>query len=195
MTESNKKVMQFGLIFIVGAIILYTIMAGRQTPPGISGHAQIEAGNMKTALQSEAAALKASLEGDPHNVNTIIKLANVYYDLDMPAEAIKFYEQALAIQPDDPSLMTDCAVMYHNVGESDKALNYLDKVITLKPDLAQAYFNKGIILMSAKGDADGAIATWREFIKINPESEEALFIEQQIEAIITGHEMNDRNPR
>ncbi|MCP4582538.1 MAG: tetratricopeptide repeat protein [candidate division Zixibacteria bacterium] len=188
MNESNKRVTQFGLIFIVAAVILYFFIAGQKQPSSHSANIRSKAADsIDSALQSELITLKASLDTEPHNINAIIRIANIYYDSNRSNEAIEYYEQAMGLQPDNPSILTDCAVMYHNVGEDDRALTYLDKAINIKPDLAQAYFNKGIILMSAKGDTDAAIATWREYIKINPESEQALYMEQQINAILEGH--------
>jgi tetratricopeptide (TPR) repeat protein len=73
--------------------------------------------------------------------------------------------------------------MYNQLGNSEKALDYLDKAIALKPDLAQAYFNKGVILMTAKNDPRGAVAVWKKFIDIAPESEYVEFLKQQIKDI------------
>ena len=73
--------------------------------------------------------------------------------------------------------------MYFNTGNADKALEYLDRAIELAPNLGQAWFNKGLILMSAKNDHQQALEIWKEYIEIYPESEHAKFMKSQIEAI------------
>ena len=189
MTETNKRIMQFGIIFIVCAVLLLIFLMGKKSPD-IAGH---RAGmkthdSLMTVLEKEAAALKSELKQNSDNIDLIIQIANHYYDLNKFSDAIEYYEKALVLQPDNPSAIADCGVMYYKAGDSDKALNYLDKAINLQPDLDQAYFNKGLILMTAKNDPDGAVAVWQKYLDIAPESEEARFLAEQIKAIESGHQ-------
>ena len=189
MTESNKRAIQFGAIFICCAVIIYFFMSARKPPSDINVRADQETtDNLKTRLREEVKELEVLLEKDPQNVGLITRIGNHYYDLDEHDKAITYYEQSLLLKPDDVFVLTDCAVMYYNSGQSEKAIEYLDKAIAIEPDFAQAYFNKGLILMSSMEDADGAVAAWREYIRIAPETEQAFFLEKQIEAIESGQE-------
>jgi len=189
MIESNKRIMQFGIIFVFCAVLVLIFMMGRKTTTDIAPRADFKShDSLIVALEAEAAGLKSGLEEDPDNIEMIIQLANHYYDLDKFDDAIEYYEKALVLQPDNPLALADCGVMYYKAGNSDKALIYLDRAIDLQPDLAQAYFNKGLILMAAKDDADAAIAVWKKYLDIAPESEEARFLAEQIKAIESGRQ-------
>jgi len=187
MSEANKRIVQFGIIFIICAVLIFIFLKGKKSPDIAGNRADIKAhDSLIVALDKEAAALKSDLEQDSDNIDLIIQLANHYYDLNKFSDAIEYYEKALALQPDNPMTIADCGVMYYKAGDSDKALIYLDKAIDLRPDLAQAYFNKGLILMAAKNDPDGAITVWKKYLDIAPESEEARFLAEQIKAIESG---------
>jgi tetratricopeptide (TPR) repeat protein len=189
MTESNKRIIQFGAIFVICAVLILIFLMGRKPIIEVAPHADFKAqDSLMAALEQEAAALKSELEQDSANVDLIIQLANQYFDLNKFNEAIEYYEKALALQPNNPLVLADCGVMYYKIGDSDKALAYLDKAIDLQPDLAQAYFNKGLILMAAKNDADAAITVWRKYLEIAPESEDARFLAEQIKAIESGRQ-------
>jgi tetratricopeptide (TPR) repeat protein len=177
--------LRFSLIFVIGAVLIYFVMAGNRTPlPG--NHHPIEMGMSDAqvkAFTEKLEQLKEQLADDKNNRETITQIANIYYDLDQYAEAISYYEQALTIEPDDPTVLADCGVMYFKAGDSDKALTYIDRAIILQPDLAQPWFNKGLILMAGKNEPMQAVETWRHYIELAPESEQAKFIQQQIDIV------------
>lgn len=187
MTDSNKKIVQFAAFFVICGAVLFFLMpenihkdAMAPEPGGQFSDEQL------ARLHGEIDQLEASLEANPHDFDSLLRIANIYFDINQFDEAINYYERALQLNPNSPDVITDCAIMYFQKGDVDKALSYLDRAIAMQPDLAQAYFNKGLILMTARGDAAGAIEVWHKFLEISPESEEAKFIRQQIEAIQSG---------
>jgi tetratricopeptide (TPR) repeat protein len=191
--DSRKIMMRFSLIFIVGAIIIYFVMAGKQ-PPLPTGHPPLDSGmpnEQFEALTGHIDELKSQLADDPDNHDIITQIANTYYDLDQYSDAINYYEKALAIQPKDATVLADCAVMYFKSGDADKALAYIDKAIDLQPDLAQAWFNKGLILMAGKNEPMQAVETWRHYIELAPETEQAKFIKQQIDMVESSMRQSD----
>jgi tetratricopeptide (TPR) repeat protein len=187
MNDSNKKIAIFAFIFILSAVILLFAMPRQQLPPGHDQNANIAAvdslNNMLNARLGELLQLHGKY---PDSTAIMVQLGNVYYDLDNPENAIVFYDMSLKKNPQDASVLADCAVMYFKTGDSDKALQYLDKAIELQPDLAQAWFNKGLILMTAKDRHQEGLEVWRHFIKLAPESQEAKLIKSQIDAIEAG---------
>jgi tetratricopeptide (TPR) repeat protein len=187
MTEPGKKLLQFSVIFIAGALVIFFFMNNKSSSSSAEKDPAMVNGDGQTKeLLNQLDVLKANLKQEPGNSTYITHIANIYYDLNQPDSAIKFYEQALAINPEDPTLLTDCAVMYFQTGNSDKALEYLDLAIGKQPDLAQAWFNKGLILMAAKNEPQKALETWKEYIKLAPETEQAKFIREQIQSIENG---------
>ncbi len=189
MSESYRKLIQFSIFFLIAAIAVFFYMNGKDNTvmPHGSNMAMEDDGSDK--MQEELASFKAALDEDPENLQTIIKIANLNYDLNQSDSAIVYYEKALEIEPDQADILTDCAVMHFREGNSEKALEYLEKAINLEPNLGQAWFNKGFILMAGMNEPVEAIAAWRKFIEIEPESKQAKFIKSQIEAI----EANENN--
>jgi tetratricopeptide (TPR) repeat protein len=187
MTDSNKKIIQFAALFIICAAILFFFMPenihkNSVAPQPVGQFSDDQLANLHRQIDQ----LKSSLAANPRNFDLLVRIANIYFDINQFDQAIDYYEQALRLSPDHPHVITDCAIMYFQKGDVDTALAYLDRAIALQPDLAQAYFNKGLILMTARGDAAGALEVWRKFLEISPESEEANFIRQQIRAIQSG---------
>jgi len=87
------------------------------------------------------------------------------------------------LRPQSPSVETDLATCYHLLGQHDRALEILDKVLQYRPHFAQALFNKGIVLHSGRNDLKGAIAAWEELLRTNPNLPQRADIEQRIEQL------------
>ena len=184
MNQSVKKLWQFAALFVVCAVDVYIIMQREKPPLAPSGN--FNADSLSLIIQNDLKALTDSLSHDSTNVDLLVIIGNDYFDLGNHEKAIEYYEKALSLKPDMPLVLTDCAIMYHKHGDIDKALTYFDKAIKLKPDLAPAYFNKGLILMSDKNKPQEAIATWKKYIELEPNSEYAKLIKQQIETMQAG---------
>ena len=180
MRESSKKLALFSAIFLICAMVLFFVLQlNTAEPPAVSAASQ----EISRAQHEEIARLKNELEKAPENVELLIQLGNLYFDASRYQDAVSYYEAALARNPSNPLVLTDCAVMYFQLGDSDRALEYLQRAIVLKPDLPQAYYNKGLILMMAKGQKEQALEAWREYIRIAPDSDQAEFVRKQIEAV------------
>jgi cytochrome c-type biogenesis protein CcmH/NrfG len=59
-------------------------------------------------------------------------------------------------------------------------LQTLDRVLQERPGFAQALFNKGVILQTARNDAAGAVAAWQELLRSNPDYPRRAELEQKI---------------
>lgn len=127
--------------------------------------------------------LKKALESDPGNVGHLVQLGNLYFDISRPLEAIEYYEKALAIDTLNPLVLTDAGIMYSQIGKIDTALLYFDRAIAQQPDLAQAFFNKGLILYSAKDDKANAIKAWRQYIALIPDTAKANLFKSQVDSL------------
>lgn len=147
-------------------------------------HGPAEAAMPENHPPADAAAQLAALEQmsakDPENPEHQTRVANLYYDLDQYGKAADFYERSLKLRPNDPNVETDLAVCFHYLGQDDKALATLDKVLGYSPGFAQAMFNKGVILANAKKDINGAIAIWEDLLRTNPDYAQKPELEQRI---------------
>lgn len=119
------------------------------------------------------------LAKEPDNLDAAVSLANVYYDLERPADAIPLYEKFLAKNPDEASVRTDLATMYLYTKRTDDAIREYQKVIAAKPDFVNAYYNLGNAY-HASGDTQKALETYHKAQALNPPGEIAQAIENVV---------------
>ncbi|MFI5303420.1 MAG: tetratricopeptide repeat protein [Nitrospiria bacterium] len=113
---------------------------------------------------------KERLKTNPKDLEALIFLGNSNFDIKRYEKAKDLYIQALMIDPKNPSVRTDLASCFRNLGQPDQAIVELKTVLALKPDHPPALFNLGVILLSDKDDKRGAILTWQHLLKKHPES-------------------------
>ena len=145
-----------------------------------SPEATMPASNPPADAAERSAALEKMSAQDPQNPDRQTQVANLYYDLGQYEKAADFYERSLKLRPKDPNAETDLAVCFHYLGQNDKALETLDAVLGYSPGFAQAMFNKGVILASAKKDTKGAINIWENLLRSNPNYPQRSELEQRI---------------
>jgi hypothetical protein len=83
------------------------------------------------------------------------------------AEDVKGYEGEIAKHPDDVGLHDDVALLYLELGKSDKAIEHFKTSVSLKPQSAAAHYNLGTALTVARR-LDDAAAEYREALRIDP---------------------------
>lgn len=85
------------------------------------------------------------------------------------AEDIVGNEGLLETNPGNIALHNDVALLYLELGQTEKAIAHFDEIVRLKPDSADAHFNLGTTLMQA-GRFEEAIAQYQEALRIKPDS-------------------------
>jgi adenylate cyclase len=70
------------------------------------------------------------LEDYPDNARAYFLATSALWNLGRKEEACAWIERAIAIDPDDPSTRYNIACFYAQIGELDKALEYLEHSIT-----------------------------------------------------------------
>ena len=146
-------------------------MTPMPTPPGPS----------PAEVAPQIQALKEIVKKDSKNLSAWVELGNLYFDSNQPKEAIEAYSQYLAIKPDNADVRTDMAIMYRNLGETDRALEEFRKAAQSDPGHINSRYNIGIVLLHDKGDIKGALKAWQEYLKVDPKSERASRVRAQME--------------
>lgn len=82
----------------------------------------------------------------PEDPKPMIALGNLYFDAARWDEARSWYEKALPLEPANPDVFTDLAVVYRNLRQPDRALELLDRSVQVKPDHWQSWYNKVVVL-------------------------------------------------
>ena len=79
-----------------------------------------------------------TVEQNP-DIETQNTLALTYYELEEYNSAINIFENLLAKKPDNISVLMSLAKCYEGLKDNDKALEYLDKVVTIFPEDEEAH--------------------------------------------------------
>jgi FOG: TPR repeat len=82
-------------------------------------------------------------------------------------EAIRHYDQALALDPDFTTAWMAKGVALHNIGSHEEAIGCIDRAIALEPENAGALSLKGIMLASS-GHPEEAAECYTRASEINP---------------------------
>lgn len=89
--------------------------------------------------------------------------------------AIKDFDRAIALAPENAGMYNDRAVAYKSKGDNDRAFADYDRAIELDPKMAKAYFNRGIHI-GQQGNYDKAIQDFERATALNTEYVEAFYM-------------------
>jgi len=83
-------------------------------------------------------------------------------------EALRQFEEARRLDPNDPYILGAIAVSHGRLGDHAGALAMLDAALALDPDRAETHYQRGWVLESRGDDLKGARASYRRALEINP---------------------------
>lgn len=81
-------------------------------------------------------------------------------------QAIKEYEETIKYNPESAEAYNNMGFAYMDKGDAAKAAELQSKAVELKPTLANGYYGLAMAL-EKKGDNEGAIKNWKEFVKLS----------------------------
>lgn len=96
-----------------------------------------------------------------------LEIAIMLQQSDRLVEANVVYGQILEIAPDHPRALHYAGVLAHQLGRNDDAVEFIEKSLTLVPDLADWHSNLGIVLQD-HGRFDAAIDAYHRAIALDP---------------------------
>lgn len=163
--------------FILGAAYTsFKLADGSPDGHDHTGEAPVAAG--KTAkpagggpdVDARIAELEDLLDQNPKDPEVWAQLGHLFFDTHQFDKAIQAYQRSLAIEPDNPAVLTNMGVMYRRSGDPEKAVQAFDQAVAVFPGFETALFNKGVVLMADLNDLEGAMAAWKELVKVNPDA-------------------------
>ncbi|HEY3042640.1 MAG TPA: tetratricopeptide repeat protein [Vicinamibacterales bacterium] len=137
--------------------------------------------------ETKVSALKAVAEREAANPKPRVELANLYFDAQKFDDAIKWYEAALKLNPNDVNVSTDLGVSYYYTNDPDKALAQLDQSLKIDPKHAKTLLNIGIVKAFAKQDLEGASKAWQQVIQLAPDSPEGQAARRALDTFKSSH--------
>ncbi len=138
--------------------------AGPMGPTQMGGSAPVGAAPMIGRIND----LKRRLQADPRDTAAAVELANLYHDAGMYRQAIGLYEQALAITPDEPDILTDLGICYQSVRDNDRALELFARAQSIDPKHWQSLYNSVVVLAFQLGRLDEAEASLTRLEAVRP---------------------------
>ena len=129
------------------------------------------------SVNDTAAAMKNFLTARVQDDNFIepkVQIAHIYAAKN-DTIAKSFFEEAIAVVPDDLSLQYDYALYLQDNGFPEQALSYYDALLNVVPNHPDCIYNKGYIYLVYFGDNDKALECFDQVLQINPNSVNALF--------------------
>lgn len=146
-------------------------------PPGGGGTATME------AVQKEIAGLKKALEEDPDDVESLVRLGNLYFDAGMFQEASGYYERALEVNPGDIMVQTDLGTTLRRLGRPREALDHFRAAVAADPSHWRGWFNIGVVSLYDLGQFDQAREAFAKVDELNPGTIDMTALQEEIDRI------------
>lgn len=154
-------------------------------PPSAAGPAPVVAppGAALGNLTAEIRELRNIVAQNPGNAAAWVRLGNLYFDTDQYMESIDAYTRALELDPANPDVITDRAIMFRSIGDFGQAAAEFRRAAELAPNHLNSLLNLGVVLRYDLNDVPGAILAWRGYLARNPPAEMAEKIRREIETL------------
>ena len=82
------------------------------------------------------------------DIGSLIEQGNTAYDQGRSEEAIQYFDQALAIDPEDTDALISKGSALEDLNRTEEAIQYYDKAIDIDPEDTDAQSNKDSALLS-----------------------------------------------
>ena len=124
---------------------------------------------------------------EPDNRNAWVQLGNKYFDTNQLMDAIEAYDNALAIDRNDPDVLTDQGVMYRRIGWYQKAIENFLEANKVNPQHPQSLLNMGIVYSFDLEEKEKAKEAWLKYLEIDSTSSTADRVRTMIDHMENGH--------
>jgi len=130
----------------------------------------------------EVASRESRAARQPGDAGVRVELGNLYMDAERWDEAIRWYREALAVNPALVETITDLGACLVSAGRPAEGLAEFEKVLGGDAGHRNALYNKGIALMQMGRPAEAA-AAWEELLKRHPGDPQLQGLRGRIEQI------------
>jgi tetratricopeptide (TPR) repeat protein len=140
-----------------------------------------------TLDEARVRTLTSAADQRPQDAAVRIELANLYFDAERFTDAIRWYQEALTLDPKNVNASTDLGVSYYYTSQPDLALAQFGVSLAIDPRHAKTLLNLGIVRAFGKQDLAGAAEAWQQVIELAPDSTEARAARQALESMKAAH--------
>lgn len=184
----KETILLLVVVLAVGILIgVIVTNAKKETAPVATSQAPAAASAPAVDYQQKITMLERIVAKEPENRNAWVQLGHNYFDADQPAKAIAAYDKALALNGDDPNVLTDQGVMYRRVGAFDKAIANFNKANEVSPNHHQSLYNLGIVYLYDLKDPIQALEAWKRFLKVAPPGAQSAQVQAEVNSLEAMH--------
>lgn len=137
--------------------------------------------------EAYAATLRDTAEAVPNDVASRLSLGDLYFNAQRFEAAIPWYEEALALSPENVDASTKLGVSYYYTEQIDRSVETFEKSLTFDPTHQRALLSLGIVKAFGLQDLDGAIVAWEQVIEIEADSAEGRAAQDSLDRIRAAH--------
>jgi tetratricopeptide (TPR) repeat protein len=137
--------------------------------------------------ETKVAALRTVVDHDAKNAVARAQLGDLYYDSGKYPDAIKWYSDALALNPKDINVSTDLGVSYYYNNDPDRAIQQLEQSLKIDPSHAKTLLNLGVVRAFGKRDLKGATEAWQHLVEVAPQTPEGQQAKQALDSLSSAH--------
>jgi tetratricopeptide (TPR) repeat protein/serine/threonine protein kinase len=136
---------------------------------------------LKSPSDEALAAYREAIRLWPNDDVLHAGLGDVLADQGRKGEALEAYRQAIKLKPDNPAWYEHLGGIHMDLKQWEAAAAAFRKAVELEPGRAikpaylEAHYNLGALLCDVKHDYNGAIAAFREVIRLKPDLPNAHF--------------------
>jgi tetratricopeptide (TPR) repeat protein len=195
----------------LGAIVLAVIFVGSFVVMGVGSNVNLnlldllggssgaqEDQQQTTSSQEQITQAQQELEEDPENTKIIRRLAGLYIQNGQTKEAEEVLETGREVDPEDPVIPLYLGQAYERDAQAQtdaeerqaaykQAGDAYAAAAELQPEKPQAYLAAGQAYEQA-GDKGRAIEYWNEYLKLEPDGEQADAVKERISSLLAGEE-------
>ena len=101
------------------------------------------------ALEEQGKSARKAVDLDPYLASGYARLAQYYFDIGDRRTSYKIFDKAIALDPDDPMVLSFAAGIAMRRGDTDEAISRYDRIVALDPLSARYHANHGTYLLAA----------------------------------------------
>ena len=161
------------------AIVLIATLVIVKSSRNSSSLSQEGASPHASAAAQEIRSLQQTVDANPGDAASTLRLANLYHDVRLFPKAITMYERYLELDPSNPDARVDLGTSYFELSFEDTARkseylgaarDAMEKALTVAPQHQMALFNLGIIRFHT-GDFEQALESFRKCVAVDSTSD------------------------
>jgi tetratricopeptide (TPR) repeat protein len=182
--KNKETLLLIVIVLIVGVLVGVLISkGGKGRGPSPQAPTAMPAQSPAADFMQEVKLLEGIVAKEPGNRNAWVELGNKYFDMNQPVKSVEAYDKALAIDGNDPNVLTDQGIMFRALGWYDRAITNFSKANALNPGHQQSLYNMGLVYLYDLQQMDKAREAWSRYMALNPTGPAA----DQVRKFLEGH--------